>query len=371
VSFVRKKRDIIKFFLVIGGITYLSMFSSGISAVDVTSGATFLTLPYNARQLSTGSAADVNGIDGMFINPASTTPVSRSNIKYMDGSFSFHRLVESISYINVCFAKPMEKTHGGFGFGLVYLNYGDIPFYDADGVQHGNTSAYDMAILGNYSRMMPYKIQAGINTKFIFQQLHSTSGWNLAFDLGAKRRFIHKGNPIWTSLSINHIGFATSFVQEQGLSEAQTDSNFKSSAESPLGASPLPTSLLLSASYTIKTILPKWVNFSTGPQTEFYFGEVITYGLGGEATFFYWGAEFYLRSRYMAGYDFGSWSIGTGGSYKVRQVRIDISGGFNPFGVLGDKFLISGKVRYYLSGGKKNSDSLDDNAISIKGKEGE
>jgi hypothetical protein len=307
----------------------------------------YLTLPTNARQVFMGSAADLQNIDGMFVNPASTTYELTHSPFIWEAQITGYELAGLAKYANLAFTKTISPKFGSFGFGFFYFGNSDIPVIDEEGEEQGSANVYDIAFLGNYSRRLPLDILAGINVKVLYNRLYYSSGSNIAFDLGLKRRFIVKKNPLWLSLSGNNLGGKAQYAEQEDLSKRLSRKEIEKDNYNPVG-SRLPATILLSASYSLKSFLPYGLDFSLGPQMEYIIDEIFLYGGGIKLQKDFRNILIFIGGHYQAGVEMGSWSIGGGGNYKFRNIMVDLSCGFIPYGIFDDSVAISLKVSYLM-----------------------
>ena len=312
-----------------------------------TTSYTFLTLPTNARQVFMGSMADLQNIDGLYVNPASTTHELPSSPYNWEAQITGYELAGLAKYANLAFTRTITPRWGSFGFGFIYFGNSDIPVIDERGKEQGSANVYDLAFLINYSRRLPLDIIAGVNVKILYNKLYYTSGTNYAFDLGFKRRFIISKNPLWISISGNHLGAKTQFAKQEDLSETLSRKEIKKDNYNPIG-SRLPATIFFSLSYSLKSYLPYGLDITFGPQTEYIINELFFYGGGIKVRKNINNISIFIGSRYQAGLVIGSWSVGGGLAYKFRNVMTDLSCGFIPYGNFDDSVAISLKVSYLM-----------------------
>jgi len=311
-----------------------------------TASSTFLTMPANARQVFMGSAADLQDIDGIFVNPAATTHESSFSPYDWQAQSTAYEIAGLAQYANLAFTKTISPQLGSYGFGFVYFGNPDIPVIDESGSDQGNANVFDLSLLANYSRTLPLKIVAGANLKILHNKLYYNSDSNIALDLGLKRRFIVSKNSLWVSVSGNNLGPKTQFAEKEGLSESQAQNN------STLSSSTLPAIIYLSSSYSLKSFLPYGWDISLGPQFEYIVNDLFIFGSGIKVQRDFKAISIFFGGRYQNGLALGSWATGGGLAYKFRNVLSDLSFGFISYGDFSDSLVISAKISYLIDNSK-------------------
>ena len=309
------------YLLLIGGIN-----SNILLAQSVSSGALFLDLPQNAHQHSLGASASLLGLDGININPASTTHPQNSSQYYIESALNISRLPGDALFSNLSFLHWFGDRYGTLSGSASFLHYGGISITDQNGIAAGQANAYDLSVSLNYSRKIFYDILVGVNATMIQQKLHTFSGMGFSADFGLKKRFRIKKNELWVSLAGNHFGPGITFDQVK---------------------TPLPSKINAAVSFALRQWLPSWFSMEMGPQFGYFLEGHYNLNWGSEFLFHIDSFDIYALNRYQynsIGRQNG-FSFGVGGSYRFQAYRMHISFAINPFAAVSD-FVSSMKLVY-------------------------
>ena len=307
--------------LFIGGIN-----SSILLAQSVSSGALFLDLPQNAHQHALGASASLLGLDGININPASTTHPQNSSQYYIESAVNISRLPGDALFSNLSFLHWFGDQYGTLSGSANFLHYGGIPITDLNGNATGQASAYDLSVSLNYSRKIFYDILVGVNANMIQQKLHTFNGIGFSADFGLKKNFRIKKNELWVSLAGNHFGPGITFDQVP---------------------TPLPSKVNAAVSFALHEWLPSWFSLEMGPQFDYFLEGHYNLNWGSEFLFHIDSFDIYALNRYQyssIGRQNG-FSFGVGGSYRFQVYRMYISFAINPLSAASD-FVSSMKFVY-------------------------
>lgn len=140
----------------------------------------FLEMPASAYQAAMGGgdvALTGDGINNVFVNPALMGDETCGNL-----TLGYSR------YLNVANVGQAGYGHNWgknrFGFGVRYMDYGSFDGYDVYGMEVGEFSARDVALVVGYSRTLYDGLSIGIALKPIFSQYERYSSFGLGVDVG-------------------------------------------------------------------------------------------------------------------------------------------------------------------------------------------
>ncbi len=125
--------------------------------------------------------------------------------KEMDKSIGLNVVdfYSDIAYGHVSFAKSYDRI-GNFALTLQYVNYGSFDYADYAGIQQGEFSASEMALVLGWGRQLTPRISIGANAKFIYSSLDTYKSYGLAIDLAST--YYNKESKFTAAIVIKNIG---------------------------------------------------------------------------------------------------------------------------------------------------------------------
>lgn len=149
--------------------------------VDGTATAQFLRLGQGARPQGMGGAfsAVADDVSASYWNPAGLAFLQKQEV-----TFTHLQFIESIKSEYVAYALPLKKIKSTLSAAFTYLNLGDFDKRDASGASLGSGSLSAMAASAGYSIMLTPQFGAGVNAKYVQQDLDVETGSGVAFDAG-------------------------------------------------------------------------------------------------------------------------------------------------------------------------------------------
>ncbi|MCK5218454.1 PorV/PorQ family protein [bacterium] len=171
-----------------------------------TTGAQFLKLGGGARGVALGEAysAVADEASAVYWNPAGLGRIK--NIQIV-GMHTFG--LESINYEFLAYTQPISV--GTLGIGLHYLSMLPIEKLNVYGEQDGSFRPYDVAINLAYGIRISSEWNAGINTKYILQEIDSVTAHGFAVDLGVLGRIWD--DKLGIGLSLQNLGPEIKFIE--------------------------------------------------------------------------------------------------------------------------------------------------------------
>ncbi len=148
-----------------------------------TAGAKFLDIGVSARAIGMGDAysAIANDVSAVYYNPAGLTQLFSR-----EAMFTHIDYTAGISFNFAGLALPIEAISGVLGFGMYFLNSGDIPLttYDNPDGTGEQFQANQYAFSVTYARSLTENFSLGVTGKYIgeFFDNESAQGW--AADVG-------------------------------------------------------------------------------------------------------------------------------------------------------------------------------------------
>jgi hypothetical protein len=125
--------------------------------------------------------------------------------------FKYSAYLSDINYGNIAYVRQYKKI-GMLYTAISYVNYGRFEYAGVDGERNGTFGASETALIVGYAYSIPKtKIQAGINSKFIYSSLESYTSTGLAFDFGLTYNNEKQG--IQSALVFRNLGFQLSSYQ--------------------------------------------------------------------------------------------------------------------------------------------------------------
>lgn len=176
-------------------------------------GASFLNIGIGARATGIGSAftAVANDVTAIYWNPAGLSQLTKREISLMHTEWIVDTKLDFVAY-----AQPIGDS--AIGFSAIYLSQNNIEGRNEKREITGNLNVSDLAITVAYSKWLTIKGKqlgsAGINLKFIRQQIETEQAIGIALDLGFLTRIsLHPvPYPLTAGFSIQNIGPQMKFI---------------------------------------------------------------------------------------------------------------------------------------------------------------
>ena len=159
-------------------------FPPGLSAQVINSNSStafpILSLGWGARAVGMGNSftAVADDLSALHYNSAGLAQIHDPQILLMHNSY-----LDSGFYETLGLAYPCGNS-GTLGFGLNYLNYGDIDKRDDLGNLQGTYSPYDISVSGAYGFPLERNLFAGFNSLWIRQDIDGIIHTGLVWDAG-------------------------------------------------------------------------------------------------------------------------------------------------------------------------------------------
>ena len=161
----------------------------------------FINLPSNARTAALGGvnvSHTENNVENFLSNPALLDSVESGR-----ATFSYLGFLADTRLNNLTYAQKINKL-GVLGFGVQYMNFGQIQGFDEVGLEQGSFNANEFALAIGYShRISVFAI--GGTFKFASSGIESFRANALLFDLGGT--FKHPQKELAFGLAFKNIGF--------------------------------------------------------------------------------------------------------------------------------------------------------------------
>ena len=165
----------------------------------------FLRMEPSARAAALGGSFNAvygNDVNTLFYNPALVNEQMHRAL-----SVSFLNHLSDLRAGFVAYSLHSDRI-GSFGFGLRFLNWGNLDRADELGNDLGSFSANDVAFTVGLSRLYTEQLYVGVNLHSIISSIDSFTGSALAADLGV---VYHSLNGQFAfSTSINNLGVTLS-----------------------------------------------------------------------------------------------------------------------------------------------------------------
>ncbi len=163
--------------------------------------------PVGMAEAYTALADDINAI---YWNPAGLGKITRHEI-----TASYLSYVVNINSGYLGYAQPM--LGGGFGIGLIYLDYGAIPIttgVNPTGEGEGTYRPYDIAAIISYGCRLNPALNVGINLKGVYEDIQGYTANGVALDLGGIFEFPGERD-LSVGLTVKNLGYQTkAFIDE-------------------------------------------------------------------------------------------------------------------------------------------------------------
>ncbi|MFC1670457.1 PorV/PorQ family protein [Spirochaetota bacterium] len=281
-----------------------------------TSAADFLELGIGSRPLSMGEAftSEINDINSIYYNPAGL-----ATLKYPMVSVNHQELILDSRFENVSFAYPLYNGYLGVSNSLFWVP----PFdkIDIDGNTVGKVDFYNGAFTAAYGYNLEFMYVGG-SIKYIYQKIDSKFYNSVAFDVGVLKGF-YMYSPFKAPVRNFHVGLS---IQNLGVN---------------IENAPLPRLLRFGISYK----LTHWFGFNVDfteniiDASDLYdftygFDESFRMNIGMELIYM---EIISLRSGYRFN-DGGTYSLGIGFHYTIKNVSIILDTSFSDSGTFGPNY---------------------------------
>jgi hypothetical protein len=140
----------------------------------------FLELSNSSRLTALGSnmaAIHDNDVSLVLANPSLI-----SDSMHTDLAINYTDYFAGINYAFATYSHSFDKI-GSFAASLQYLNYGKFNETDVYGNSLGEFSAYDMALVVGWGRLLHPGFSIGANAKFIYSDMYKQQASGVAFDV--------------------------------------------------------------------------------------------------------------------------------------------------------------------------------------------
>ncbi len=161
----------------------------------------FINLPSNARTAALGGinvSHTENNVESFLSNPALL-----DSVKSGDATFSYLGFLADTRLNNLSYAQNFKNV-GVIGFGVQYMNFGEIDGFDPSGVEQGTFNANEYALIVGYSHRVSV-FALGANLKFASSGIESFRASALLMDIGGI--FEHPEKELAVGLTFKNIGF--------------------------------------------------------------------------------------------------------------------------------------------------------------------
>lgn len=173
----------------------------------------FLNLPFSARQIGLGGAA--NTIEGDVNMPMWNPAMINASIEDKI-AFSYTSYLSGVSLNSLSFVTKINDKLGHIYGGVQYKNYGSAPRADETGNIDGQFKVYDLALMAGYAYTShDSNITIGGNVKIINSLIDTYGSFGFALDFSAVYR--HSNKRTLYSLVVRNIG--TELKSYEGIVE--------------------------------------------------------------------------------------------------------------------------------------------------------
>ncbi|MFH1714869.1 MAG: PorV/PorQ family protein [Elusimicrobiota bacterium] len=272
-------------------------------------GMNFLKIAQGSRGIAMGEAftAVADDLGAVYWNPAGLTQIESQQVYCMYNQWFQGIRSQYLSYGAPLYSKKENNenisNHGAIATSIQYLSMDPIQGYDYLGEATSSLNANDVAISVSYAKLLLNNLSAGINMKYLSENLAGFSANSYAVDIGLLLKTL---TGFGFGITIKNLGTPIKFIDEKG---------------------PLPVITTLGIAYE-KEIFnqPLIVSLDTTIPND----NSPYLGLGAE----YWVKDIIaLRSGYRGGIDIGS-GFRAGIGIKANVFQLDYA--FAGFGDLGN-----------------------------------
>ena len=251
------------FKIFLGCAVLASSLTAGTVRSQGTAGAAQLLIPVGAETiaLSGANAAGVTGVDALWLNVAGLAHHSSG----FQGTVSTMSYIADINVTHAGMIVSMGET-GTFGMTIKALDFGDIPRTSAiapEGDGQTFSPSFFTATVG-FARAFSDRVNVGVAVKVISETIEETSATGAAFDVGVQYKF--PTQPLTFGVTMKNVGSRMHYdginldqtLQPEGAASGASNETFRVVADNFA----LPTSLNISASYTLLNNLDLSANFT-------------------------------------------------------------------------------------------------------------
>jgi hypothetical protein len=211
--------------------------------------------------LSGANAAGVTGVDALWLNVAGLAHHSSG----FQGTVSTMSYIADINVTHAGMIVSMGET-GTFGMTIKALDFGDIPRTSAiapEGDGQTFSPSFFTATVG-FARAFSDRVNVGVAVKVISETIEETSATGAAIDVGVQYKF--PTQPLTFGVTMKNVGSRMHYdginldqtLQPEGAASGASNETFRVVADNFA----LPTSLNISASYTLLNNLDLSANFT-------------------------------------------------------------------------------------------------------------
>ncbi len=297
-------------------ITEIPSYSAGTAG---TSGADFLEIGIGSRPIGMGEAftAATDDLNSVYYNPAGL-----GTLKYPMLQLMHQELILDSRFENISLSYPLLGGNLGYSNSVFWVP----PFdkIDIDGNKTGSVYFYNMSNVLAYGYSLGF-MEVGGSFKYIYQRIDTLQLHSFAFDTGVMKR-LYMFSPFDTPVRNFSLGMS---MQNLG-SRAKDD--------------PLPRLIRLGASYK----LTHWLMFNVDAiENMIDSSDLYDFTSGFDESFrLNTGVEFnYLEIlSFRGGYRFndaGSYSLGLGFNYVIKNVSFVIDSSYTDTGIFGPVYSFS------------------------------
>lgn len=197
---------IISFSLVL--FTGVSLSQENINENVGTRGLGFLKIGVGAEAIGMGEShvAQSHNLFSSYWNPAGLSLMQRAQLGFMH-----NRWFEGINYEFIGYVHPLS-TLGVLATSFSYLSFGELERRDANGELQGHFRPYDLALVFSYGKKFTSNFAAGVNLKFLREQIDDKKAQAIAFDFGG--RYDVPKSQLTLGVNLQNFGTKVKFVEE-------------------------------------------------------------------------------------------------------------------------------------------------------------
>lgn len=169
---------------------------------------TFLKIGVGAKAIGMGESqvAATDDLYASFWNPAGLSKLEKPQLALMHNEW-----FAEINQEFVGIALPIGKSNT-VGISANFLSFGDIQGRDQDGNLTEIFHPYDLAMVLSYARGFGKTLAAGINAKYIREQISDENGIGIAFDFGGLYSFSNV--PLSFGINAQNVGPRVKYVED-------------------------------------------------------------------------------------------------------------------------------------------------------------